>query len=68
MLFAEFSPIHHLKDSTIFDFPQPFGPTIPVNPSSIKKVVFSEKDLKPVIFNCLNFIYKFLSIIFLNDL
>ena len=49
MLFAEFSPIHHLKDSTIFDLPQPLGPTIPVNPSSIKKVVFSENDLKPVI-------------------
>jgi hypothetical protein len=41
--------MHHLKDSTIFDLPQPFGPTIPVNPFSIKKVVFSEKDLNPVI-------------------
>ena len=36
-LFAEVSPIHHLKASTIFDFPQPFGPTIPVRPSSINK-------------------------------
>ena len=68
MLFAEFSPIHHLKDSTILDFPQPLGPTIPVNPSSNKNDVLSENDLKPVIFSCLNFIYKFLSINFLNVL
>ena len=68
ILFAEFSPMHHLKDSTIFDLPQPFGPTIPVNPFSIKKVVFSEKDLKPVISSCLKFIYNFLSIFFLNSL
>jgi hypothetical protein len=54
ILFAEFSPIHHLKDSTIFDLPQPLGPTIPVSPFSIKNVVFSEKDLKPVISSCLN--------------
>ena len=54
--------------STRLDLPQPFGPTIPVNPSSIKNVVFSENDLKPVISSFLNFIYKFLSITFLNDL
>jgi len=36
--------MHHLKASTIFDLPQPLGPTIPVKPSSIKRVVFSEKD------------------------
>ena len=33
-----------------------------------KKVVFSEKDLKPVISSCLKFIYNFLSIFFLNSL
>ena len=66
MLFAEFSPIHHLKDSTMLDFPHPLGPTIPVKPSSIKKVVLSENDLNPVISSFLNFIYKFFSIIFLN--
>ena len=33
ILFADVSPMHHLKDSTILDFPQPFGPTIPVRPS-----------------------------------
>ena len=41
ILLAEVSPMHHLKASTIFDFPQPFGPTIPVKPSSIKKDVLS---------------------------
>ena len=66
MLFAEFSPIHHLKDSTMLDFPHPLGPTIPVKPSSIRKVVLSENDLNPVISSFLNFIYKFFSIIFLN--
>ena len=35
ILLADVSPMHHLKDSTIFDFPQPFGPTIPVKPSSM---------------------------------
>ena len=54
MLLAEFSPIHHLSASTIFDFPQPFGPTIPVKPSSIKIVVLSENDLKPFNSNFLN--------------
>ena len=34
--------MHHLKDSTILDLPHPLGPTIPVRPSSIKKVVFSD--------------------------
>ena len=48
MLFAEFSPIHHLKDSTMLDFPHPLGPTIPVKPSSIKKVVLSENDLNHI--------------------
>ena len=47
ILLAEVSPIHHLRDSTMFDLPQPFGPTIPVSPFSIKKFVFSANDLKP---------------------
>ena len=47
ILFADVSPIAHFKDSTILDFPQPFGPTIPVRPSSIKKLVFSANDLNP---------------------
>jgi hypothetical protein len=32
----------------MFDLPQPFGPTIPVRPSSIRKSVFSANDLKPL--------------------
>ena len=32
ILFAEVSPMHHLKASTILDFPHPLGPTIPVKP------------------------------------
>ena len=44
---AEVSPIAHLRDSTMLDFPQPLGPTIPVRPSSIKKFVFSANDLNP---------------------
>ena len=47
ILLADVSPITHLKDSTIFDFPHPLGPTIPVSPSSIKKFVLSAKDLNP---------------------
>ena len=58
ILFAEVSPIHHLRASTIFDFPQPFGPTIPVRPSSIKKLVLSKNDLNPDISSFLNFILK----------
>ena len=59
MLLAEVSPIHHLKASTMFDFPQPFGPTIPVSPSSIKKVVLSKNDLNPDNSNFLNFIIHY---------
>src|ERR1700722_15992154 len=33
--------------STRFDLPQPFGPTTPVSPGSIRKSVGSTKDLKP---------------------
>ena len=54
MLFADVSPITHLKDSTIFDFPQPFGPTMPVKPFSIKKLVLSANDLNPLSWIFLN--------------
>ena len=50
-VFEESSPITHLIDSKIFDFPQPFGPTMPVTPSLISISVGCAKDLKPVIFN-----------------
>ena len=56
ILFAEVSPIHHFIASTMFDLPQPLGPTIPVNPLSIVIEVFSTNDLKPVKSSLLNFI------------
>ena len=37
----------HFTASTRLDLPQPFGPTTPVSPRSIRKSVGSTKDLKP---------------------
>ena len=45
---ADCSPITHRIASTTFDLPQPFGPTIPVTPSSNWKTVRAMKLLKPV--------------------
>ena len=53
---AEFSPIAHFMASTIFDFPHPLGPTIPVKPFSIGISVVSKNDLNPEILMDLNFI------------
>ena len=61
MLFAEVSPMHHLSASTIFDLPQPLGPTMPVSPFSIRKIVFSAKDLNPLSWTFLNCIYRSIS-------
>ena len=37
-----------ISAASIFEIiPQPLGPTIPVKPSSIKKLVLSAKDLNP---------------------
>ena len=44
---CEVSPITQRSASTRFDLPQPFGPTTPVRPGSIRKSVGSTKDLKP---------------------
>ena len=49
MLLGEVSPMHHLRDSTTFDLPHPFGPTIPVNPFSMIISVGSTNDLNPSI-------------------
>ena len=49
--FADTSPSPNRIASTIFDFPQPFGPTIPVRPVLISNSVGSTKDLKPLIDN-----------------
>src|ERR1700688_3970904 len=45
---CEDSPITQRSASTRFDLPQPFGPTTPVNPGSIRKSVGSTNDLKPI--------------------
>src|SRR5690349_15958914 len=45
---CEVSPITQRSASTRFDLPQPFGPTTPVRPGSIRKSVGSTKDLKPI--------------------
>src|SRR5262249_517091 len=50
------SPITQRNASTRFDLPQPFGPTTPVRPGSIRKSVGSTKDLKPISRNRLSFI------------
>src|SRR5688572_15024103 len=44
---CEVSPMTQRRASTRFDLPQPFGPTTPVSPGSIRKSVGSTKDLKP---------------------
>src|SRR3954471_6103273 len=44
---CEASPITQRSASTRFDLPQPFGPTTPVRPGSIRKSVGSTNDLKP---------------------
>ena len=46
-LLCELSPITQRSASTRFDLPQPFGPTTPVRPGSMRKSVDSTKDLKP---------------------
>src|SRR6476620_468024 len=45
---CEDSPITQRSASTRFDLPQPFGPTTPVRPGSIRKSVGSTNDLKPM--------------------
>ena len=46
-LLCELSPITQRSASTRLDLPQPFGPTTPVRPGSIRKSVGSTKVLKP---------------------
>src|SRR5882724_5797395 len=47
MALAELAPITQRKASSRLDLPQPFGPTTPVTPGSIRNSVGSTKDLKP---------------------
>ena len=67
---AEDSPIIHFKASTIFDLPQPLGPTIPVKPLSIFNSVLSTNDLNPEILNLLKsiFIYSISYLKFFQNL
>ena len=44
---ADVAPITQRSASSRLDFPQPFGPTMPVSPGSIRNSVGSTKDLKP---------------------
>ena len=58
MFLCEFSPITQRSASTRFDLPQPFGPTTPVRPGSIRKSVGSTKVLKPTRRSFSNFIFS----------
>ena len=56
-VFAPCSPITHAIASTMFDLPEPFGPTTAVIPGSNSKVVAEAKDLNPRkvrLFKCMN--------------
>lgn len=53
-LFILCSPITQRIASTIFDLPQPFGPTMPVIGWSSSTWVLSAKDLNPLISNDFN--------------
>ena len=53
----------------MFDLPHPFGPTIPVKPSSIKKLALSAKDLNPlswIFLNSMNLLISVFQEFFLN--
>src|SRR5216683_6594976 len=54
MALCELSPITQRSASTMFDLPQPFGPTTPVSPGSIRNSEGSTKDLKPISLSLLN--------------
>ena len=56
MFLCELSPITQRRASTRFDLPQPFGPTTPVSPGSIRRSVGSTKDLKPTSLRRVSFI------------
>ena len=44
---APWAPSTHATESTMFDLPDPFGPTTTQTPGSNSSVVLSAKDLKP---------------------
>src|SRR5689334_6527535 len=57
---GRFSPITQRKASRRLDLPQPFGPTTPVKPGSMRSSVGSTKDLKPLSLRRVNFNVCFL--------
>src|SRR5580704_5893635 len=57
---GRFSPITQRSASRRLDLPQPLGPTMPVNPGSMKNSVGSTKDLKPLSLRRVNFKVSFL--------
>lgn len=50
-LLIDCSPIAHFRASTIFDLPEPFGPTIPIIVLLKFNVTGLAKDLKPSAWN-----------------
>ena len=50
---AACAPSTHATESTMFDLPEPFGPTTTQTPGSNSSVVLSAKDLKPFSVNAL---------------
>ena len=56
-VFAEDSPITQRIASMTFDFPQPFGPTIPTRLLGTATLVVSTNDLNPDSFICLSRIH-----------
>jgi hypothetical protein len=50
-------PRTHEIASTTFDLPEPFGPTITLTSFEKSIIVFSEKDLNPLISNDFKYIY-----------
>ena len=58
MFFDELSPMTQRSASTRFDLPQPFGPTMPVSPGSIKNSAGSTKVLKPAMRSLVNFMAR----------
>ena len=50
------SPITQASASTIFDFPEPLGPTTAVMPGSNRRVVILANDLNPLIVSSLTYI------------
>ena len=58
MFFDELSPMTQRSASTRLDLPQPFGPTMPVSPGSIRNSDGSTKVLKPAMRSLVSFMAR----------